>query len=147
MVTIHLVDELHFLTSAEAGEMHLQRKATDLSGLLADLAELIRPEAEARGIRLNRSGRIVPIEADIDAKRVKQVILNRVANTLRHTPSGGEISIRFSPDEDPAFVVVTVQVTGPGIPAEAIPHLFDRFYKVDKSERSGGAEFVVHFPR
>ncbi|GAA0133738.1 hypothetical protein YSY43_05780 [Paenibacillus sp. YSY-4.3] len=136
---IHLVDELQFLTSAEAGELHLQRKVTDLSGLLADLAELVRPEAEARGIRLNSPDRSFPIEADIDAKRVKQVILNLVANALRHTPSGGDISIQVSPAEDPAFVVVTVQDTGPGIPTETIPHLFDRFYKVDKSERSGGA--------
>ncbi|WP_019640766.1 sensor histidine kinase [Paenibacillus fonticola] len=136
---IHLVDELQFLTSAEAGELHLQRKVTDLSGLLADLAELVRPEAEARSIRLNGPDRSNPMEADIDAKRVKQVILNLAANALRHTPSGGEISIRVSPAEDPAFIVVTVQDTGPGIPAETIAHLFDRFYKVDKSERSGGA--------
>ncbi|WP_339159185.1 sensor histidine kinase [Paenibacillus sp. FSL W8-0186] len=125
--------------SRGAGELHLQRKVTDLSGLLADLAELVRPEAEARGIRLINPNRPVPIEADIDAKRVKQVILNLLANALRHTPSGGDISIRVSLAEDPAFVVVTVQDTGRGIPADTMPYLFDRFYKVDKSERSGGS--------
>lgn len=135
---IHLVDELQFLTSAEAGELQLQQEKTDLAQLVADLTELVRPEADAHDIRLVGPGRDVTIEANIDAKRIKQVILNLMANALRYTPSGGEIALRVEPATDPAFVVVTVRDTGPGIPAETIPYLFDRFYKVDKSERSGG---------
>lgn len=123
---IHLVDELQFLTSVEAGELQLQQEKTDLTQLLADLTDLVHPEADAHDIRLVGPGRDVTIEANIDAKRIKQVILNLVANALRYTPSGGEISLRVAAATDPAFVVVTVRDTGPGIPAEAIPYLFIR---------------------
>jgi len=135
---IHLVDELRFLTSAEAGELHLQTQKNNLTSLLTDMVELIQPEAEAHGIHLFGPDHDAEVEVNIDVKRIKQVFLNLVGNSLRYTPAGGEISIRISPSDDPTFVVVIVKDTGPGIPEEEIPHLFDRFYKVDKSERSGG---------
>ncbi|MCQ6560577.1 sensor histidine kinase [Paenibacillus mendelii] len=138
---IRLVDELQLLSSAEAGELILHKEMTDLAVLLTDLSELVLPEAEAYGVHL-----VVPASGDtvwihIDARRIKQVFLNLVANALKHTPHGGAITLTISRTEDSGFVSVAVKDTGPGIPPEAIPHLFDRFYQVDKTERraSGGA--------
>lgn len=138
---IHLVEELQLLTSAEAGELTLHRERTDLNVLLTNMAELIQPEAEARGIRLHGPDRSGAAQAYIDPGRFKQVILNMASNALRHTPPGGEIFIQAVPAIDQSSVVVTVKDTGPGIPPDAIPYLFDRFYRADTTERrsSGGS--------
>lgn len=132
---IHLVDELQLITSAEAGELTLHREWIDLEDFLIDLAELIEPEAEACGIRLHGPERSGGYQVYIDPRRFKQVILNLVANALQHTPAEGEIYIRISATTDMEYIAVIVRDTGPGIPPDAIPHLFDRFYRVNNTER------------
>lgn len=137
---IQLVDDLQLLTSAEAGELKLSKEKTDLAALLSGLAELVQPEAEAHGVYLHGPDYNQAVWADLDARRIKQVFLNLVANALHHTPPGGLISIIVSPAGIPGFVSIFVRDTGPGIPPEAIPYLFDRFYRVGTRERkSSGA--------
>jgi two-component system sensor histidine kinase BaeS len=67
------------------------------------------------------------------------VLQNLVANAVRHTPRGGRIALRAAPDGDD--VVLVVEDSGPGIPPEHLPHVFDRFYRVDSARdaRSGGS--------
>ena len=94
---------------------------------------------ESRGVTLERD--IAP-GGDIvigDERRLEQVLQNLVANAVRHTPRGGRIALRASPDR--ADVVLVVEDSGPGIPAEHLPHVFDRFYRVDpaRDARSGGS--------
>jgi signal transduction histidine kinase len=74
-----------------------------------------------------------PVQADPD--RVRQVLHNLLTNALRHTPDGGEIDILVEPppEDSPAFIRVSVTDTGPGIPAEDLPHVFDRFWRADRS--------------
>jgi two-component system sensor histidine kinase BaeS len=72
---------------------------------------------------------------DIDPGRIRQVLSNLVANALRYTPAGGEIRVRYRQAEKQALL--EVQDTGPGIPAEEIPHVFERFYKTTDSGGMG----------
>jgi signal transduction histidine kinase len=72
---------------------------------------------------------------DVDPLRVGEVLSNLLSNALRHTPSGGTVTISAAP-EDPG-VVFSVTDTGSGIPAEALPHIFDRFVKGERSEGAG----------
>jgi signal transduction histidine kinase len=94
---------------------------------------------ESRGVTLERD--IAP-GGDVvtgDERRLEQVLQNLVANAVRHTPRGGRIALRARPDR--ADVVLVVEDSGPGIPAEHLPHVFDRFYRVDpaRDARSGGS--------
>ncbi len=74
-----------------------------------------------------------------DERRLEQVVQNLVANAVRHTPRGGRIALRAAPAG--ADVVLIVEDSGPGIPAEHLPHVFDRFYRVDpaRDAMSGGS--------
>jgi signal transduction histidine kinase len=71
-----------------------------------------------------------------DARRLEQVVQNLAANALRHTASGGEVSLSAERDGD--VVVLTVRDTGAGIAPEHLPHVFERFYKADPSRADGG---------
>jgi len=145
-----LVEDLRTLAHAEAGQIDLDRRPVALTELVADLLVSLRAEAEAAGVTLRAD---VPANlplADADPQRLRQILLNLLSNALRHTPAGGEVRIqssaathRFDSDNRlPAdgWLLTTVTDTGPGIPAEDLLHIFDRFYRGDKSRsrKSGG---------
>jgi two-component system, OmpR family, sensor histidine kinase BaeS len=113
-----LVEDLRTLALADAGELTLEREAVDLPLLVRRVIERFRPEAESREIQLTLA---VPDEqvmeaVYVDAGRVEQIINNLLSNALRYTPERG-----------------LVEIDGPGIPEEALPRLFERFYRADKS--------------
>jgi signal transduction histidine kinase len=75
----------------------------------------------------------------VDGRRIEQVVANLLDNALNHTPSGGTVTVVVGPGEE--GILVSVVDTGEGIPAEHLPYVFERFYKVDdaRSRKSGGA--------
>jgi signal transduction histidine kinase len=126
-----LVDDLRILTLADAGQLKLDSTLTDLAALVARLVERFRPQAEARRVTLHFE--IPPDLPDVvlDPMRIEQVLGNLLSNALRYTPPGGEISLGLK--VAPPHVLLTVRDTGPGIPPEALPFVFERFYRVDRS--------------
>ena len=111
-----------------------------------NLAELVQrrvsqAEVIARGknvsLRTDIAEGLPEIEAD--GRRIEQVVANLLDNALNHTPSGGTVTIAVSPDKD--GILVSVSDTGEGIPAEHLPYIFERFYRVDdaRSRKTGGA--------
>jgi signal transduction histidine kinase len=143
-----LVERLLALARADAEGLALQRQATDLSASLADLVEQTRPLAEARGLDL--IAQIAPgLTATVDPDAVTQVVLNLLDNAIKYTPSG-RVRLkahRTAPDGDE--VRIAVSDSGPGIPAEHLPHIFDRFYRVDRarSRELGGAGLGLSIAR
>ena len=123
-----LVDDLHTLSKAEAGELSLRVEPLDMVELLTDVQTSFSGQTEAKGValRLAFDGITAPLMIDGDAGRLDQVFSNLVANGLRHTPAGGEIVLSLA---RPA--VVTITDTGEGIPAEEVPYIFDRFWRGD----------------
>jgi len=133
-----LVEDLRTLSLAEAGQLPLVCEDVDVAELLADVRTSFSGQAEAAGIDLRAEidGPLPTITGDVG--RLDQALGNLVANAVRHTPTGGSITLKAEPIKD--SVSIRVCDTGEGIPAGDLPYVFDRFWKGDRSRtRAGGA--------
>jgi signal transduction histidine kinase len=131
-----LIEDLRTLSLADAGQLSLVRRPVEPRGLLEHTALAYLPAAEARNITLTvESADTPPILVDPD--RILQVLGNLVSNALRHTPDDGSIFLSAAQESD--RVMLRVRDTGPGIPAEDLPHIFERFYRGDKARSSDDA--------
>lgn len=132
-----LLDDLQALSLADAGQLPLHRVTVQPEPIMEAIAATFGAAAEAKEIHFELE--VVPNLPDLraDTDRLKQVILNLLGNALRHTPEGGRIELRVAPA--PSGIAITVADTGEGISPEDLPHVFDRFYRADKSRsRAGG---------
>ncbi|SHE33018.1 two-component system, OmpR family, sensor histidine kinase BaeS [Seinonella peptonophila] len=147
-----LVDDLHVLSLAEAGQLSLYRKPIDMTVHLERIVDDIKYEAEENGLKVHLSVCAKPVIVLADARRTTQVFINLLTNAIRYTPRGGEITVKVEDqviDQNKFYVRVSVVDTGIGIPEEHLPYLFDRFYRVDKarSRHTGGTGLglsIVH---
>ena len=135
----HLVDDLHDLALADAGQLRLERAPVDLAGLAQAAVGQFGPAAEAAGIELALEPGEAPPVIDGDADRLAQVLRNLLSNALRHTQAGGRVTVRVARSGEQAQIQVAD--TGSGIAPEDLAHVFDRFYRGDKGRgrRGGGA--------
>lgn len=143
-----LVADLRLLSLAEAGQLKLERAETDIGDLVKKVADRMAIQAGDNEIALvTEMAPDLPL-LKIDADRMSQVIGNLVGNALRYTPLGGRVVVKafvIGPTSvarnDRRSVVIEVSDTGPGITPEDLDHVFDRFYRADKSRSraSGGS--------
>lgn len=133
-VLSRLVDDLRTLSIAEAGALALHREPTDITGLVADAVASFRTQADSLGVALVIETAPALPHADIDPVRVREVLSNLLANAIRYTPGG---TIRVGASFADGQLSVFVRDTGPGIAADALRHVFDRFYKSDDSRGAG----------
>ncbi|HEY7133159.1 MAG TPA: sensor histidine kinase, partial [Candidatus Limnocylindrales bacterium] len=131
------------LALSEAGSLSLHREPTDLDVLCADVATAFTPAADTAGVTLETDADDdVPL-LDVDPVRIREVVSNLVGNALRHTPSGGTISITArsiraaASGDGGAGVEIVVRDTGPGIDPDLLPHVFDRFARGPDSPGTG----------
>jgi two-component system sensor histidine kinase BaeS len=134
-VMTRLVDDLRTLSLAESGSLPLHRESTDLAVLLEDVAASQRTRTDGATIDISVAveGRLPALE--VDPVRIRQVLTNLVDNAIRAMPGGGTVELRARVETD--AVAVDVVDDGPGIPAELLPHVFDRFTKSPASRGSG----------
>lgn len=126
-----LVDELQELSLVEAGELKLIYQAEDIAKLVKQAVTPWQPQVAAREISLSLDlPDNLPL-VDVDWQRVNQVLHNLLENAVAHTHKGGTINVAATTQGD--WVEVCVSDTGEGIPAEDLPNIFERFYRVDKS--------------
>ena len=125
-----MVNELLDLARIESGQLNLTLRPIDVSAVMADVHRGQVPRARARQIELTLDAPPVPPVLG-DADRLAQVFTNLADNALTYTPSGGHVHLAVRADD--GFVEGIVTDTGPGIPAEELPRVFERFYRLDKS--------------
>ena len=123
------------VAEAESGALALRFDTVRMDSLVNETVQVFEPVAADRGIHLEAT-----IQADVavtgDAGRLSQVVANLLDNALKYTPPGGHIRLTVEENTHPRGVVVTVSDTGAGIPEKDLPHIFERYYRGDKS-RSG----------
>ncbi len=131
-----LVGDLLLLAQADAGTLPVARNPVELDTLLLEVYH--ESQVLAGGVQLT-IGAIDQTLVTGDRDRLKQLLLNLVSNALKYTPEGGQVTLALTRIRDWARLVVTD--TGVGIPADELPHVFDRFYRVDKARTrtQGGA--------
>ncbi len=134
-----LVEDLSIMSQIEDNQLRLEISPSPLQQLLIREAGKFRPQFGEKSVTLRQ---IMPEDISpvmMDDKRIGQVISNLLTNALRYTPPGGTIELGVRVNGNMA--TVWVRDTGPGIPPEALPRIFDRFYRVDpsRSRISGGA--------
>jgi signal transduction histidine kinase len=135
-----LVEDLRTLALAEAGQLSLDRQPTDVAELVKRVVASFEPKAADRRVTLSVDAPSSLPRIRADGQRIAQVLTNLLGNALRYTPQAGRADVRLS--AQPESILITVSDNGPGIAAEDLPHIFDRFYRADKSRsrdpRSGG---------
>lgn len=126
-----LVDELQELSLAEAGELKLAYQAENISELTKQAAIVWQPQLASKNVSLSLDlPGDLPL-VNIDWQRVNEVLHNLLKNALAHTPAGGSVTVAAA--QRGKWVEVSVADTGEGIPADDLAHIFERFYRVDKS--------------
>ena len=126
-----LVDDLQELSLAEAHELKLNYRTEDIKKLVKRAVALRQDQATTKGVSVSADLPKKLPQVNIDSRRIVQVLLNLMDNSIAHTPRGGVITIAASHMDN--WVEVSVEDTGEGIPAEDLPNVFERFYRVDKS--------------
>lgn len=132
-----LVNDLRFLSLADAGELPIHRQPTDLGEVIAEAAANVREVAAQNGVTLRAALPDGTLTADLDRVRIRQVIHNLLNNALAHTPAGGEVTVMAR--AEPHHLRVTVKDSGSGIAPEHLPHVFGRLYRADPSRSGGGS--------
>ena len=134
-----LIEDLELLSRVEAGQLPVVARSTDIRRLIDAMRVQFETLFAANQVCLHieTPARLPLVWADPD--RIDQVLINLLSNAYRYTPAGGEVVLRVSSTSD--MVTITVSDSGVGIAEEHLPHIFERFYRVDKSRarQSGGS--------
>ncbi len=139
-----LIEDLRTLSLSDAGELTLSRQPVEPGALLRRIAEVYQHQAEQQGValRVETQDDLPPL--NLDSERMVQVLSNLVSNALRYTPTGG--SITLSARRAPQGTALSVRDTGQGIRPDALPHVFDRFYRADRSRAQSQGESGLGLP-
>jgi signal transduction histidine kinase len=130
-----LAEDIAAVSRAEEHQLDLHPRRIDPADLARAAVDAARPRAQAKQVHLLMQADDGTNEVEVDPERIGQVLGNLLDNALRHTPAGGTVTLAV--DENSDGVRFTVSDTGEGIAAEHLPHIFERFYRVDPSHDGG----------
>lgn len=140
-----MAQELLDLSRIESGQVELERKLVAPERLLASAAERMRLQAERAGLSLNVECPPDLPKVHADGPRIEQVLVNLIHNAVKFTPPGGDVVLLAEAGE--GLVRFAVRDSGVGIPADDVPRIFERFYRVDKSRAGGGTGLGLSISR
>jgi len=130
-----MVDALQTMAAADAAILQLTRERRDLAEIAGSAADSLARRFEMAEVVLDRQ--LVPAPVLADERWMHQVVTNLLGNALKFTPAGGTVTIRTR--RDGPHGVLEVQDTGVGIPADELPHIFDRFWRGQAAAQTSGS--------
>lgn len=137
-VLSRMVDDLRTLSLAESGALQLQLETVDIADLIDEVARSFQMQAKESNVTLQCEVQPLLPMVEIDPIRIREVLVNLLANALRYTPQGGRIRIDCGfQNGDRSRLQISISDSGVGISAQDLPHIFDRFYKSGDSHGSG----------
>lgn len=136
---VRFSDDVAALARAEESSFSMAFAPVDVGGMTRDCATVAQERYDAKGVKLGVHVADHLPRLSADEQRLSQVLSNLLDNALRHTPSGGAVELRCARESD--ALVLTVRDTGEGVAPVHLPHLFERFYRVDaaRDRHHGGA--------
>jgi heavy metal sensor kinase len=132
-----IVRALLLLSQAETGQVILQRSLLDFAELVRDTADQFQIPAEGARVKLTVSTPAT-CEAELDRIQIERMLSNLLSNAIKFTPAGGEVHVSLECPNNHG--ILTVKDTGRGIPPEHLPHIFDRFYRVNGHDQAASPE-------
>jgi two-component system sensor histidine kinase BaeS len=132
-----LVDDIHDLSLADVGGLSFRFEDAQLEPVVHEILDASRTALDTRRLRLEMSAPVQELRVRADPQRLRQLFSNLLANSIRYTHEGGRVRIALRRTDNRA--IVTWEDTEPGVPTDALPRLFDRFFRVEHSRsREGG---------
>jgi signal transduction histidine kinase len=132
----HLVNDLRILSLADAGELSINPQTVEPDRLLQEVAAIYQYQTQRKNVTLDLEIASSLSDIEVDPGRMTQVLTNILDNALRHTPGGGRIVLSARDANDQ--VELAIEDSGPGLKAEDIDRIFDRFYRTDSSRQRDG---------
>lgn len=132
----NLIEDILSVTKLEAGHVDLDLKPLQIHEVIDETIELLAPLAAEKGIKLERARHSVECMVESDHGRLLQVFSNIIGNAIKFTPDNGQVIVNIETC-GPEFIRITVKDTGPGIPADHLPNVFDRFWQANQTKRMG----------
>ncbi len=129
-----LIDNILNISRIESGMMKINKKAVSLNAILKRVMEVAMPQAREKQIVLEDHIAQVFFMAEADADMIYQAALNLVSNAIKYTRDGGRVDVTLEANEENNELIVLVSDTGVGIPADAMKHLFEKFFRVEKNK-------------
>lgn len=130
-----IVEDLGTLAAADAATLRMDRQPVDLADVAGECAVRLQDRFAEANLELELD--VKPVIVQGDAARLGQVVTNLLINAVKFTPGGGRVTVSVSPEHDQA--VLTVRDSGPGIPEDELPHVFERFWRGRQVPDAGGS--------
>jgi signal transduction histidine kinase/DNA-binding NarL/FixJ family response regulator len=143
---LRLVERLLEVARVESGGQTLHCQESDLGAAIRTLVEQLQPLAEQRGSTLQARVPEFPVPVWFDPLLLESVLINLMVNGLRHTPAGSSVDVELDLPGTDGKIALRVRDNGTGIPADALPHLFERFFRVRGEHASGADGFGLGLP-
>lgn len=131
-----LIENILNISRIESGVVKVVRKRLDLTGVVKQAVDVASPQARLKNQEF--VSQLAPVYQQVEADRdmIYQAVLNLISNAIKYTPEGGKVSVSVSVDERRNVVICEVADTGMGIPADALPHIFEKFYRVKENQKA-----------
>ncbi len=130
-----LIDNMLNISRIEAGIIKIDRTEVDFLAVAQNAVEVIVPQAKLKEISVHTNLSPLACTAMADSDMMHQVILNLLSNAVKYTPEGGRVTLTVENDDATGSVLVSVADTGLGIPPDALPRIFDKFYRIENYKR------------
>jgi len=130
-----LIDNMLNISRIEAGTVRINREPIGVSLIVREAVDTMRPSADAKRIELKESLTPAMYQVDADRDLIFQAVLNLISNAIKYTPEEGTVTVRMTPQEERRRILVEIEDTGAGIPAEDVPRMFEKFFRVEANKK------------